>query len=312
MNKIKTLVIGGAGFLGKYLTEELVNSNRVVTVLGRRNPPQHFHSPSVSYIQGDFANQILMADLIDAHAEIVHLAYATIPSTSHERPIEDLVENLEPALKLFKLIAEKKRRLILVSSGGTVYGDAQDSPITEASPTNPISAYGVTKLTIEHYALLYRVTHDLDYICVRPGNAYGPGQRPHIGQGFISTAIASAINGAPIKIFGEGGVIRDYVYVKDVARGIVCALLKGKSGEAYNIGTGIGRSNIEVINAIKLLAPSTFENLLIENFPSRAFDVRINVLDSSKLKMHTQWQPAIQFQEGLERTYNWLLNGLND
>jgi len=312
MKQIKTLVIGGAGFIGSYLIEELLNANRVVTVLGRGQLPQHLYSENITYVQGDFANLSLMADLIDHHAEIIHLAYATIPSTSHERPMEDLVDNLEPALKLFKLVAEKKRRLILVSSGGTVYGQTPNAPIPEVHPTNPISVYGVTKLTIEHYALLYRVTHGLDYICIRPANAYGPRQRPHSGQGFISTAMASAISGTPIKIFGMDGVIRDYIYVKDVANGIVFAMLEGMIGETYNIGTGIGRSNIDVINAFKSVVPSTFGDLQIQNFPSRDFDVKINILDSTKLKMHTQWQPLITFEDGLERTYSWLLKELSN
>jgi UDP-glucose 4-epimerase len=148
----------------------------------------------------------------------------------------DLLQNLPPTVQLFSEAAVRGTKLLLVSSGGTVYGEADELPISETHATKPISPYGVTKLTLENYAYLYAATHDLKFVCVRPANAYGIGQKAFVGQGFVATALASAMRGMPIKIFGHCGTIRDYLYVSDLASGIVSALEHGHLSETYNLG----------------------------------------------------------------------------
>jgi len=178
---LKCLLIGGCGFIGTHLARRLVASGREVTVLGRNQPTDENKVVGVTYMLGDFADAELIAGLVAAHDEVVHLAYATVPNTSFEHPLADLEQNLRPAVQLFNIVAEKGARLMLVSSGGTVYGEAQSTPILEDHPTQPISPYGVTKLTLEKYAYLYAVTKGLDVVCVRPANPYGEGQRPFFG-----------------------------------------------------------------------------------------------------------------------------------
>ena len=168
--------------------------------------------------------------------------------------------------------------MILVSSGGTVYGEATHLPIREDHPTNPISPYGVTKLTLEKYAHLYATTHGLKVICLRPANAFGVGQRPHAGQGFVSTAIASCLRGQPIKVFGQRGTVRDYIYVSDIAAGIVCALDRGRLSETYNLGSGAGQSNMDVVEAFMPLMREIGCEARVEHLPERVFDVQTNVL----------------------------------
>ena len=182
-------------------------------------------------------------------------------------------------------------------------------PICEDHPTRPISPYGVTKLTLENYARLYAVTHGLRFVCVRPANAYGVGQRPFIGQGFISTAIASAMRGQPIKIFGQDGTVRDYIYVSDLASGIMSALEHGHLSETYNVGTGVGLSNKGVIQILSPLMKRMGFDTIVEHLPERAFDVKVNVLDSTKLQMQTGWKPRIGIEEGLTLTSEWIRNG---
>ena len=206
-----TLVIGGAGYIGSYLTAQLLATGRKVTVLGRSLKPLNELPNGVNYVAGDFGQHDLITSLLDRHQEVIHLAYATVPNTSFENPLADLLQNLPPTVQLFSEIAARNIKLVLVSSGGTVYGEAQRLPIKETHPTKPISPYGVTKLTLENYAYLYAATHGLKFVCVRPANAYGIGQRPFVGQGFISTAMASVMRGQPIKIFGQNGSVRDYI-----------------------------------------------------------------------------------------------------
>jgi UDP-glucose 4-epimerase len=310
-NMIKTLVIGGNGYIGRHLLPMLLASGRAVTVLSRNAKKTADLPQDINYIKSDFGNLSQMATLLDANDEIIHLAYATVPNTSYESPLGDLLENLPATVQLFSEIAKRNKKLLLVSSGGTVYGEVDDLPIKETQPTKPISPYGLTKLTIENYARLYSVTKGLDYIVVRPANAYGIGQLPYRGQGFISTAIASIMDNKNVVVFGEKGTVRDYIYVSDIARGIFAALAKGHSGETYNIGSGIGMTNLNLLLRVKPILEEDGYEVMIQHLPERVFDVRKNILDSSKLTAHTGWKPATSLDDGLLETYKWLkvLNG---
>jgi UDP-glucose 4-epimerase len=307
-----TLVIGGAGYIGTHLVPRLLATGRQVTVLGRKARPLHKLPLGAVYVVGDFAERDLVCRLLDTHQEVIHLAYATVPNTSFENPLADLLQNLPPTEELFSEVALRGSKLLLVSSGGTVYGQVTTIPIAEDHRTRPISPYGVTKLTLENYAYLYAATHGLKYICVRPGNAYGVGQRPFVGQGFVSTAMASAMRGQSVKVFGQTGTVRDYIYVSDLATGIVSALDRGLISETYNLGSGVGRSNMDVVRALTPLMQEIGASVNVQYYPERTFDVRTNVLDSTKLFDHTGWRPVVEFEDGLRRTREWLRQVLNE
>ena len=308
MTQQNTLVIGGAGYIGTHLVPMLTASGRQVTVLGRSSASRYKLPEGATYVAGDFGRHDLICSLLDCHQEVVHLAYTTVPNTSFENPLADLLQNLPPAVQLFSEAADRGVKLVLVSSGGTVYGEAIKLPISEDHPTKPISPYGVTKLTLENYAHLYAVTHGLKFVCVRPANAYGAGQRPFVGQGFIATAMGSAMKGMPVRIFGANGTIRDYLYVSDVASGIISALEHGHLSEIYNLGSGVGLNNFEVVEAFRPLMREIGCETQVEHLPERTFDVKANVLDSTKLQEHTGWQARVGFEEGLRRTREWLRN----
>lgn len=304
---MRTLVIGGAGYVGENLVAQLVAGGHRVTVLGRSAVPRRALAPGAEYVSGDFADTALLNSLLDQHSAVIHLAYATAPNTAFASPLNDLTENLRPAMALFAGAAQRGIRLVFVSSGGTVYGEARYVPMREDHPTRPISPYGATKLTIEHYAHLCAASDGLEFVCVRPANAYGAGQRPFVGQGFISTAMASAMLGRAIKIFGARGTVRDYLYVSDLAAGIKAALEHGRPSETYNLGSAIGLSNLDVIAAMSPLLQKHGTAVAVEHLPERLSDVRANILDSAKLQEHTGWRPQTAFAEGLELTYRWLL-----
>lgn len=303
----KTLVIGGAGFVGLHLVPLLLAGGRCVTILGRRPIPPGTLPDGVTYLSGDFGSADVLRPLIASHQEVIQLAYATVPNTSYDNPLGDLLENLPPMVQLFSLAAEAGVRLVLVSSGGTVYGEAVRLPIAEEHVTEPISPYGVTKLTLEKYAHLYAVTHGLNVVCVRPANAYGAGQRPFTGQGFIATAMAFAMRGEPVRIYGDRGTVRDYLHVQDVAAGILAVLEGGERAGVYNLGSGIGRSNVDVLERMRPLLKEIGCDLRTLHEPERPFDVRANVLDSSKLTKQTGWKPLMEFTDGLRQTRDWLM-----
>ena len=129
---------------------------------------------------------------------------------------------------------------------------------------------------------------------------------------FIATAIASSIKGSSVKIFGTAGTLRDYLYVSDVASGIFHALENGKLSEIYNLGSGVGFSNMDVINTIKPLMREIQCDIHVEHLPERGFDVNANVLNSEKLKTDTGWAPKVGFETGLINTRDWLWKKKND
>lgn len=302
----RCLIIGGGGFIGRRLVELLCDRGTEVTVLGRRTAPNPNSSSEAVYVAGDFGDIDLLRCLLETHDSVVHLAYATVPNTSFDNPLGDLLENLPSTVQLFAEVAAKGQRLVLVSSGGTVYGESLTLPITEDHPTNPISPYGVTKLTLEKYAHLYAVTRGLNVVCVRPSNAFGEGQPAFSGQGFLATAMALTMRGESVKIFGPRGTVRDYLHVEDMAEGIASALDLGESGETYNLGSGIGRSNLDVLEAMKPLMKEIGCTVRAVHEPARVFDVQANVLDSTRLRNRAGWSPRVSFEDGLRRTRDWL------
>lgn len=302
------LVIGGNGFIGRALVPRLAMSFGKVTVLSRSGAGEYGAGlpRNVRQIQGDFGDTGVLLPLLDSHDAIVHLAYATVPNTSFDNPIADLTKNLVPAVSLFSEVSKRGCFLVLISSGGTVYGEPLRVPLTEDHSMWPVSPYGVTKLTLEHYAHLYSATHGLKYLSIRPANPYGPGQKPFAGQGFIATAIACALRKQAVEIYGERGAIRDYIFIDDLAAGIVKLTCSGADGQAFNLGSGIGRSNEDVVDAIRLAIRGDGLALEVEKKPPRPFDVTANILDCSRARQLTGWRPEVSFEEGIRRTYEWM------
>jgi UDP-glucose 4-epimerase len=303
---MRTCVIGGGGFIGAYLIDALIASGRDVMVLGRKPQPTSAINAKAVYVQCDYANRELLRTHIKDANEIIDLAYATVPQTSFLDPIFDLQSNLPSSVGLLEeaLQIGQLKTILYVSSGGTVYGQVNQLPITEETPTSPVSPYGITKLTVERYLLMYHRLHNLPAVIVRPANAYGKGQKPFTGQGFIATAMGATLQKKPVTIFGENGTVRDYVHVKDVAAGILAALNHGQKGNVYNIGSGLGRNNREILTQIANISSKDGFDVKIEVQASRAFDVTANVLNFGKLLACSGWLPKVDFNEGLAEMWH--------
>jgi len=303
-------IIGGTGFIGSHVVEVLLSKGRRITVVGRNSVPTRGLPSGVHYVAGNYGDRNVLLSALEDVDEVIHLAHSTIPKTSFEDPINDILSNLPASVTLFDVVGGLPiRKLVLVSSGGTVYGTPRSSPIAERQCKNPISSYGVVKSAIEDFASVFHRERGLPVICVRPGNAYGERQKPFSGQGFVATAIASILNEQEIVIFGKKGTIRDYIHVTDVAEGIVASLERGTIGSFYNIGTGIGRSNLDVLATISLFAKAAGFKPRVRIAPARPLDVAVNILDSRKLRVETGWRPTVPFEEGIKRTWNWFYHG---
>ena len=298
-----TCVIGGAGFIGRSLVRQLLEHGRKVVIIDQGPTPASLQD-GVTYHQGSFADPVFLAEVLKSVDEVIHLAYASVPKTSFEDPSADLLQNVPPTLVLFdQAVLAGIKKMVVISSGGTVYGQVNEVPIHEDHATNPISPYGITKLTIEKYAGLFFALKQLPVVIVRPANAYGEEQRPYTGQGFIATAVASILDGKELTVFGETGAVRDYIHVEDIASGIIAALEHGSSGEAYNLGTGRGASTKDVIELISHYTNG--REIKISHQPDRSFDVTQNILDIQKISGLTGWQPTVLLEEGIHRVWDY-------
>jgi UDP-glucose 4-epimerase len=305
---MKTIVIGGAGFIGSLVSHTLIQAGHEVIIVGRRPPDPHKTLLGCTYRIADLGNRAQMREILEPGCNVIDLAYATVPKTSYGDPTFDLLANVPGSVSLLEESrAVGVRRLLLVSSGGTVYGPPQALPIQESHPTSPISPYGITKLTIEHYALMFHQTHDLSVVIVRPANAYGVDQRSRTGQGFLATAIDAILSQREIEVYGPSGSIRDYIHVADVADGIVAALNFGIDGQVYNIGTGIGAANLDVISLLRPIARDSGYSIQVNHLPSRRYDVDANVLDCQRLISVSGWTAKTSLRQGLAEMWEHAL-----
>ena len=296
----KYCVFGGLGFIGKYIVNQLRSEGHQVIVIGMkmRNLEDYYDWNGLTYLK--------LEQIMEGVNGVINLAYASTPKTSFDDPITDIKDNLPSIVNFLEWMSLfSVKRIVMVSTGGAIYGNTNENPISEAAATNPISPYGITKLAVEKYSSMYCTHKKLPVITVRPGNAYGVGQSPFLGQGFIATATYSVLDQREMKIFGKNGTVRDYIHVKDVADGIIAALKKGKIGETYNIGTGRGASTKFVFDYIsKLARKNGFLSPKVQIEKLRPFDVRKNILDSSKLRKDTGWCPKVSLEEGIEEYWN--------
>ena len=301
---MRSCVIGGGGFIGRYLSEALAASGRDVLVLGRK-PEVAFSDKRIQYKAVDASDMTVLRPLLATCDEVIDLAYATVPKTSYSDPMFDLQSNLPRVVALMEELQHHShlRRFMVVSSGGTVYGHANRLPISEYSETEPVSPYGITKLTIERYALMYHRLHNLPLVVVRPANAYGHGQLPFMGQGFIATAMGNVLAGKSVTVFGERGTVRDYVHASDVASAMLAALEHGTNGAVYNIGSGVGRSNLDIIDLIRPLAQHANLPVMVNHEAERKFDVANNVLNVDRLLNCSGWLPQTSLEEGLQEMW---------
>jgi len=301
------LVLGGRGFLGSHLVEALLAEGNRVSVFKRPHSPRLLdiaNYQQVRWFEGDFVNREDVARAVQGAEIVYHLISTTIPQSSNQNPIYDIESNLVSTLNLLEIAKEARvKKIIFISSGGTVYGTPQTLPIHESHRTDPTCAYGIAKLAAEKYLSLYHHLYGLSYCILRVANPYGERQMANSAQGVVAVFLGKVLRNEPIEIWGDGSVVRDYIYVGDVIE----ALIKAKSYEGecrlFNIGGGHGLSLNELVDAIENMLGRTVQKKYL---PSRLFDVPVNVLDISAAATFLDWTPRTPFQAGLCRTWAWL------
>lgn len=303
---MRVLIIGGNGFIGSHLTQFLVDQGQEVTVYSRSQNCYCSPISNVTYITGDLADQALLTSALKNIDIVYQLVSSTVPSTSNQNPINDVNFNVINTLKLLESCVDASvKKVIFPSSGGTVYGIPRSTPIAEEHPTNPICSYGITKLMIEKYLALFHYLHGLDYTILRIANPYGSYQNPKGKIGAITIFLHQIMQNRPIQIWGDGEIIRDYLYIADVIQALYNAQTQNLSEKLFNIGSGEGISLNLLIEKIRAVISHDFK---VEYVSSRAVDVSSNVLDISRAKQMMGWQPSIPLEIGLQKTWQWLKN----
>jgi UDP-glucose 4-epimerase len=201
--------------------------------------------------------------------------------------------------------AEQVNKLIYASSGGTVYGIPREIPVPESALTDPISAYGVSKLATEKYLALYQRLHGIDHRIVRLANPFGRFQSPLRRQGVVSAMLYQAVTGEPLEIWGTGEVTRDFVHVSDVVTALLAVYTYEGSYRIFNVGSGEGRSINQVADSIERVAGRG--PLERRYLGGRVADVPVSILDPQLLHRETGWQPKAEWDAGLKDTLEWVL-----
>ncbi len=302
--KRNVLVLGGNGFIGSHLVDKLLAEGNGVRVFDKYE--EHYRKPlaRVDYHFGDFGNRSLLAGALKDMDVVFHLINTTLPQTSNDDPAFDVQSNvIETLFLLEQCVSKSIKKIVFVSSGGTIYGRPAALPVAEESPMEPECSYGIIKLTIEKYLALFNRLHGLDYAIVRPSNAYGSRQNPDSIQGAISVFLGRIVRGEQLEIWGNGEVVRDYIYVEDLVDGIHKAAITATADRIFNLGSGSGYSLNQILAIIKAV---TGNNVSVLYKANRVFDVPEIFLDITRARKLLCWVPATSLEIGIKKTWAFI------
>ncbi len=307
--KENCIIYGGAGFIGSHIAEDLLEKGLNVTIFDKQNTSkkniQHL-TDKIDFIEGDFINEVDIQKSLKGADYVVHLVSSTLPASSNLNPVYDAESNLISSLNLFdECVKNKIKKVIFISSGGTVYGNPVKLPIKETHPTEPMSSYGIIKLTIEKYLGLYKNLNGLDYRVLRFSNPFGERQNPLLSQGLIAHLLYKIKHDEPLEIWGNGKIIRDYFYIKDGARSVYKAITDRSHNTIYNISSGKGLSINQILDKFKRVLKLDFE---VKYTATRRFDVKSNILDNSLARKVLKWSPEYEFNDALKNTWRYILD----
>lgn len=303
LGDMRCVVLGAGGFIGTNLCRTLAARAGSVRGFGRRLAFPNALA-STEWMTGDFSDPTSVAAAISGCDVVFHLVNATTPASANIDKLADLQANVASTLRLLDACREEGvKRIVFVSSGGTIYGIPRQIPTPENAPTNPITAYGISKLSIEKYLSLYEYLYGIEHRILRVANPYGPYQTALKHQGVVAAFMHQCISRQPIRIWGDGQVVRDYIYVDDVVAALSSAATHTGPSRTFNIGSGEGRNLLEVIATIESVSgirPS------LQFLPSRTVDVPRSILDTRLAESELCWAPVTSFREGMRLTWNWI------
>lgn len=303
LSRLRCLVLGGGGFIGTNLCMALAGRVGALRALCRRP----VEIPGTEIVLGDFLNATDVARAVRDVDVVFHLVGTRLPADSTAAPHRDAQENILGSLQLLEACrVHGVKRMVFISSGGTVYGNAPRIPTPEDCPERPICGYGVSRLAIEKYLHLYEHTDGMTGIVLRVANAYGPFQRSlQRQQGVIGAFIARALAGQPIEIWGDGSTVRDYVYIDDVVDAFLKATVYAGPQRVFNIGSGTGTRLSEIVLAVERAMGT---RLAVNQRPARSVDIPTSILDCRLAEKELGWRTRHDLAEGIAKAVDWHRN----
>jgi UDP-glucose 4-epimerase len=307
----KVLVTGGAGFIGSHVAEAYLERGNQVWVVDNLSSGKRENVPAgADFVEMDIRDPGIRNLFRDVGFDLVNHHAAQIDvRVSVSDPRYDAEVNLLGLLNLLEGSVEVgTRRFVFISSGGVVYGEPEVRPTPEGTPKNPLSPYGVTKLTGEFYLSYYRKVHGLEYVALRYSNVYGPRQDPHGEAGVVAIFCSNVLSGRPLAVFGDGEQTRDYVFVRDVvsanmiASGLAVSPEDGIDAVAFNVGTGVATSVNQLADAMEVIGG---KSLVREYRDARPGELQHSALDPNRIR-ELGWAPRWSLEEGLQETFAFI------
>ena len=308
MAKGKVLVTGGAGFIGSNLTERLVKEKYDVTVIdnlltGREENLEGILS-NINFIKGDIKNFQLMKKLSKGMDYIFHQAALTSVPRSIKDPESTTETNVQGTLNVLLAARDNKVKKVVYASSSSIYGEREGKEKKEFMKPQPLSPYAASKLMGEHLCKVFAHVYDLNTICLRYFNVFGPKQNPYSEySAVIPKFIASIFENERPTIFGDGKQSRDFTYVDNVVQANILAALKPiKTGETFNIACNKSYDLLQIVNIINKTLNKNIKPILAQE---RSGDIKYSLANITKAKKLLGYRPEVNFEQGLEKTINW-------
>jgi UDP-glucose 4-epimerase len=301
---VRTLVTGGAGFIGSHLTDALLQSGHGVTVVDDLSRGRREHVPAgADFRRLDISTAALEQAVAEVRPEVVFHEAAQIDVRESMRdPLRDARVNVLGTVNLLHACSRHGvRRVVFASSGGAIYGDTDVLPTPESQPCRPQSAYGTSKLAGESYGELFQRNTGPEFVALRYANVYGPRQDPHGEAGVVAIFATKLLAGEPCVINGDGRQTRDYVYVDDVVRANLCAMSTATPA-AYNIGTGVETDVNELFGRLRRICGSELQP---EHGDAKPGEQQRSRLSLSQAADGLGWSPQVSLDDGLSRTVDF-------
>ncbi len=306
MNNQEVLLVGGMGFVGCRLQTPLLETGYRVHVIDRKKPDNK-ESARIKFHASLLSDESVLRNVLNNCSTVFYLASDSVPTTTVRQPSREGELNLQSFLKFLDVFQDYSNvHLVYLSSGGTMYGNPETVPVSETHPVAPISYHGAGKAAIE--AFLHVISNQCDnrVTILRPSNLYGPYQPYARGFGIIRSMMEKLKLNQPMEIWGDGEVIRDYLYIDDfVSACLACNQLQGHSKRIriFNVSSGLRLSINQLCHEIEGVTGRRLQKVYL---PGRAVDVKSVILDNSRIKQELGWQPVVGIHEGLKRMWEWL------
>jgi UDP-glucose 4-epimerase len=296
------LVTGGAGFIASHVCDKLIEAGHEVAVVDNLSTGKRGNlNPQSTFYEVDITDEAALGRVFsDFEPEYVdhHAAQMDVRRSTREPAFDALTNVVGSIYVITNALRTGVKKIVYASTGGALYGEPDYLPVDEGHPVNPISQYGITKHTVEHYIFLYRHNYGLDYTTLRYPNVYGPRQDPHGEAGVIAIFTELMLAGKQPIIFGDGKSTRDYVHIDDIVRANMLAFERG-SGEAYNIGWGREVSVQEIFDTIAEALGTRKGPIYAE---PRVGEIGRICLSAKKAQAQLGWAPTLGLAEGIAKT----------